>query len=115
MKETIPSLRRMAVIADFSNEELRKLHYAFRKLLVLKKIPIPERMEGKREIFESNKEKYQAEMTFISNLIASKGYTQPVFRDMEDFEVSSDDYDYWYELKTSEQLKAEEIARVNGS
>ena len=72
-------------------------------------------MEEGKEVFERNKIEYQAKMTFISDLIASKGYTQPVFRDTEDFEVSSDDYDYWYELKTSEQLKAEEIARVNGS
>ena len=114
-KVELPTKRRIEQIYRednlFNKDDLRKVYYAFEKLLVLKKNPIPERMKGKEEVFYRDKELFQERMKWINEFMRSKGYNEDLFRNIESFKISSDDYDYYYELKTPTQLKEEEEAR----
>lgn len=68
-------------------------------------------MKKGKKVFDKDKELYQERMTWINNFMKSKGYNEDIFRDIDDYDLSSDDYDYYYGLKTPEQLKEEEKAR----
>ena len=115
MKEELPTKRRIAEIGinelNFNHEDLRKIHYAYQKLLVLKKGLIPEMQEEAKEIFERDKTIYQERMNWINEFVNSKGFNEKLFTNINDYKISSDDYDYYYELKTPAQLKEEEEAR----
>ena len=115
MCSKLPTMRRIGEIAvsspDFSKEDLSRLYAAFEQLSVLKKFSVPEMMEPGREVFQRDHDAYRERMAWINGFMMSKGYPEPIFRDLESFETSSDDYDYFYELKTPEQLAEEEALR----
>ena len=116
MFRELPTIRRFEEIGikdlDFSNEDLRSMHYAFRKLLILKKTPLAGMTKEAKEIFERNKPEFQEKMRWVNEFMRSKGYPEDVFRDIDCFESCSDDYDYYYELKTPKQLEEEENERM---
>ena len=115
MKNELPTIRRIEEIYAkkeyIDREDLRKLYYAYEKLLILKKGLIPEMQEEAKEIFERDKKIYQERMNWINEFMNSKGYNEKLFTNIDDYKISSDDYDYYYELKTPKQLKEEEEAR----
>lgn len=92
-------------------EEMTKILRAFEKLNILKKnMPEMIRKKGKRT-FELKKGEYQEKMNWINDYMKLKGMKENVFTDLDSYEISSDDYDYYYELKTPTQYKEEEEAR----
>lgn len=111
----LPTKRRIGEIArsnpSFSRDDLRRLYAAFEQLQVLKKYSVPAMMEAGEEVFYRDHEHYRERMAWINEFVMSKGYPEVVFRDMESFEASSDDFDFFYELKTPEQLLEEEMRR----
>ena len=50
-------------------------------------------------------------MLRINYIVDSLGIETVVFNNSYSFDASSEDYDYYYELKTPKQLIAEETAR----
>lgn len=111
----LPTKRRIIEIGlndlKMSDDDLRKIFYAFRKLVVLKKIPSAVFTEDARNIFNADHETYTERMNWLNEFLNSKGYQEPIFRNPNDFNTSSEDYDYYYELKTEKQLVEEEKAR----
>ena len=112
--EELPTLRRFAEIGkelNFELEDFRKMHSAFRKLIFLKKCYLPSEKKQASIVFDKNRELLGERMKWINDFMKSKGFDENVFRDLTDYETCSEDYDYYYELKTPEQLKEEEEAR----
>jgi len=111
----LPSKRRIMEICikepRGTDDRLRKLHYAFRKLVVLKAIPSQVFREDARRIFYAEHAMFLEKMKEIGDIVKTIGLDLVVFRDPYDFETSSEDYDYYYELKTEKQLIEEEAAR----
>ena len=68
-----------------------------------------------RADFYRNHEMYAEKMNWLNDLMRSNGYEEPIFRDVDDFITSSEDYNYYYELKTEEQLIEEETKRNNAA
>ena len=116
MKE-LPTKRRIMEMCinqpGCTDDQLRKLHYAFRKLVVLKAIPSAIFTEDAKRIFIADHATFLEKMLRINNIVKSLGIDIEVFRNPYDFETSSEDYDYYYELKTPKQLIEEESARKN--
>ena len=113
--EELPTLRRFAEIGreklNFTSEDYRKMHYAFRKLAVLRKCYLPSEIKQSSIAFDKNREALGEKMNWINDYMKLKGFDEKVFRDITNYEISSEDYDYYYELKTPKQLKEEEEAR----
>ena len=113
--EELPTLRRFAEIGreklNFNSEDFRKMHYAFRKLVVLRKCYLPSEKKQSSIAFDKNREEFGEKMKWINDFMKSKGFDENVFRDLTDYETCSEDYDYYYELKAPKQLKEEEEAR----
>ena len=64
-----------------------------------------------KKVFTERHDEFLPKMQWINDFVRSKGFDEVVFRDTGDYDVSSADYDYYYELKTPEQLIEEEAAR----
>ena len=115
MKNELPTKRRIVEIGrdklNFEYEDLKKIHHAFEKLRILEKIPVPAMMDKGEIVFNHDKEIFQERMNWINEFMDSKGYKEKIFTDIDNYRTSSDDYDYYYELKTPTQLKEEEEAR----
>ena len=118
--EDIPSERRLACIyrayPAFTQDDLRTVYYACEKMILLKKNGSAAFVRKKAETFyrDDVKLKYRELMLKINALLRSRGYPEDLFRNPDDFQTSSDDYDYYYELKTERQLKEEEERRTRG-
>lgn len=68
-------------------------------------------MKTNERTFRLKKEEYKVKMQWVNDYVKSKGFDVIVFRNLENYEISSDDYDYYYELKTISQYKKEEEER----
>lgn len=116
MKE-LPTKRRIIEMClkqpDCTDDQIRQVYYAFRKLVVLKAIPSEIFTKDAKAIFLADHATYLERMLRLNNFIKSFGIDIEVFRNPYDFETSSEDYDYYYELKTPKQLIEEEAARKN--
>ena len=113
--ENIPTNRRMEhILRDqlhCSDEEFRKVYFAFEKLIILKKIANQDYKKRTEDVFNRDKTTYQERMEWINEFLLSLGYDKKIFRDSSNYTISSDDYDYYYELKTPQQIKEEEAKR----
>lgn len=113
--DEIPTLRRFAEIGreklNFELEDFRRMHSAFKKLIFLKKCYLPSEKKQAKIVFDKNLELLGERMNWINDFMKSKGFDENVFRDLKNYEKCSEDYDYYYELKTPKQLKEEEEAR----
>ena len=116
MKE-LPTKRRIIEMClkqpDCTDDQIRQVYYAFRKLVVLKAIPSEIFTKDAKAIFLADHATYLERMLRLNNFVKSLGIDIEVFRNPYDFETSSEDYDYYYELKTPKQLIEEESARKN--
>lgn len=116
MKE-LPTKRRIIEMClkqpDCTDDQIRQVYYAFRKLVVLKAIPSEIFTKDAKAIFLADHATYLERMLRLNNFVKSLGIDIEVFRNPYDFETSSEDYDYYYELKTPKQLIEEEAARKN--
>ena len=116
MKE-LPTKRRIIEMClkqpDCTDDQIRQVYYAFRKLVVLKAIPSEIFTKDAKAIFLADHATYLERMLRLNNFVKSLGSDIEVFRNPYDFETSSEDYDYYYELKTPKQLIEEEAARKN--
>ena len=94
-----------------SSDDVRKVYYAFDKLVILKK-HMPESYRSKNQVtFSIGKEEYMEKMAWINDFMRAHGMSENVFRDITNFEVSSADYDFYYEYKTPSQYQREETER----
>ena len=118
--QDLPTERRLAHIHKaypaFTQDDLRTVYYACQHLILLKKFGRGDDMRKQAEAFSRDdvKPKYRELMLKINALLRSRGYPEDLFRNPDDFQTSSDDYDYYYELKTEKQLKEEEERRTCG-
>ena len=116
MKE-LPTKRRIIEMClkqpGCSDDQITQIYYAFRKLVVLKAIPSEIFTKDAKAIFLADHATYLERMLRLNNFVKSLGIDIEVFRNPYDFETSSEDYDYYYELKTPKQLIEEEAARKN--
>ena len=101
-----------------TSDEVRSVYYAFDKLLVLKK-HLPQSYIAKNRVsfhidFQKDRE-YIAKMRWINEFMRSKGYPEDIFRNVEDFDTSMDDYDYYNEYKTPTQYRLDEEARQSNA
>ena len=94
-----------------SKEDMRSIYFAFERLEILKVLNRPKLMDIGKKVFAERHEEFLPKMQWINDFVRSKGFDEVVFRDTNDYDVSSADYDYYYELKTPEQLVEEEAAR----
>ncbi len=93
------------------DEDVRRIYYAFENLIVLKK-RVPDSLKRMNEIvFTKEKDKYMEKMKWVNECLRAYGMQENVFRDISDFETSSEDYDYYNEYKTPSQYKKEEEER----
>ena len=92
----------------FSAEEARKVYDAFDKLLVLKK-RMPDSYIAKNRLSFfldcSAERKYVEKMMWINDFMQAKGYPEPIFRKVNDFDTSMDDYDYYNAYKTPTEYR----------
>ena len=97
-----------------TGDEVRKVYYAFDKLLVLKKhFPLSyiQKNRVSYHIDCQGEREYITRMLWINEFMRSKGFAEDVFRNVTDFDICMDDYDYYYEYKTPAQYRLDEEAR----
>jgi len=92
-------------------EEIVRVMAAFDDLVILTKKTSDEMLLNNKRIFELDKEKYKNKMNWINEYTNLKGLEEKVFTNLNNFEISSDDYDYYYSRKTETEYKKEEEAR----
>ena len=97
---------------SISDDEYRKLLSAFHNLVILRKIPSALIRASGERTFYLKRDEYSAKMQWINDFMKSKGFPEDMFRDVTNYAVSSDDYDYYYEYKTPTQYKKDEEARA---
>ena len=93
------------------SEEIVRVMAAFDDLSILKKRVSDIMRQTNKRTFELNKTEYAEKMQWINEYMNLKGMNEYIFTDLENFEISSDDYDYYYERKTPTQYKQEEEER----
>lgn len=96
---------------DLDSEEIRKIYHAFDKLTIFDKNMSEIFKEMNKRTFLLDKEKYKEKMQWINDFMKTKGMEEDIFTDLENFEISSDDYDYYYDYKTPTQYKKDEEER----
>ena len=115
----IPSERRLEYMyrenPDFTKDDLRRVYYAFEKLFILRKMASRYIMRVSEKGFYEDIDTYRDKMNWINEFMKSKGFTEEIFRDTSNYRISSEDYDYFYELKTPEQIKEEAERRERSS
>lgn len=109
--KTEQRIANMMMEKGFKDFERRKVYYAFKNLKILKKMTRPIIVSTNERTFLLGLEKYQEKMQWVNDYMKSKGIEEPIFTNISDYTISSDDYDYYYELKTPTQYKQEEEAR----
>ncbi len=94
-----------------NSDDVRKVYYAFDKLVILKK-HMPDSYRSKNQVtFSIGKEEYMERMKWINDFMRVHGMQEDVFTDVTSFEASSEDYDYYNEYKTPSQYKKDEEER----
>ena len=96
---------------NFDNEDVRKIYYAFDKLSILKKEASQILADAHERTFMLEKEEYNEKMQWINDFMESKGIDEKIFKNLDDYKIASDDYDYYYEFKTPTQYKKDEEKR----
>ena len=99
-----------------TSDEVRSVYYAFDKLVILKKHMPPSYIAKNRvtyHIDSDREQKYISKMKWINAFMRSKGFSEDIFRDVNDFDTCIDDYDYYNEYKTPAQYQLDEEARRN--
>lgn len=110
----IAYLRRIQQILNEKNTDtidLVKVSKAFEDIRILRKSDSQMISKTNKRTFELNKEEYNKKMQWINEYMRLKGMDENIFTNINDYATSSDDYDYYYELKTPTQYKQEEEAR----
>lgn len=97
--------------ANFSDDDKRKIYYAFNKLTILKRQISDILSKTHERTFLLGIQEYNEKMQWINDFMQSKGIEEHIFTDISDYKASSDDYDYYYEFKTPTQYREEEEAR----
>jgi len=101
---------------NMAGEDVRKVYYAFDKLVVLKK-HFPQSYIAKNRLTYridcEREQKYITEMRWINQFMRSKGFTADIFRNVTDFDTCVNDYDYYNEYKTPTQYRLDEEAYRN--
>lgn len=93
-------------------EEIVRVMAAFDDLSILKKRASDMMRLTNKRTFELNKEKYKEKMKWINDYVKLQNtMEEDIFTNCDSFEISSDDYDYYYERKTPTQYREEEEAR----
>ena len=104
----IPAERRITYLyrenPSITKDDLIKIYRAFDQLLLLRKATDPELEKSAEMIFHEELDIYQARMRWLNEFLQSKGYPEGIFRNIHDYKTCVDDYDYYYELKTYEQI-----------
>lgn len=104
----IPTERRITYLYRenplITKDDLITLYRAFDKLLLLRKAAIPELEKNAEMIFHEELDMYQARMRWLNEFLQSRGYPEGLFRNIQEYRTCVDDYDYYYELKTYEQV-----------
>ena len=101
---------------NMTGDEVRKVYYAFDKLLVLKKhLPLSyiEKNRFSYQVDCQGERKYITQMLWINAFMRSKGFGEDIFRNVMDFDSCVDDYDYYNAYKTPTQYRLDEGARRN--
>lgn len=110
----IAYLRRIQQFLNEKNadtKDLVKVSKAFEDISILRKSASQMIRKTNKRTFELNKQEYNEKMQWINEYMSFKGMNEDIFTNINDYETSSDDYDYYYELKTPTQYKQEEEAR----
>lgn len=98
---------------NMTGDDVRKVYYAFDKLLVLKK-KLPQSYIAKNRVtfrIDSDKEQeYITKMRWSNEFMRSKGFDGDIFRNVTDFDTCINDYDYYNEYKTPTQYRLDEEA-----
>lgn len=90
------------------SEEIVKVLAVFDDLSILRKRTSNMMKLTNQRTFELNKEEYKSKMLWINEYVRSKGMVRDIFTNPDDFTISSDNYDYYYERKTPTQYQKEE-------
>ncbi len=93
------------------SDDVRRVYSAFDKLVILKKHMSESYRAKNRATFSIGKEAYMEKMTWINTFMREHGMDEDVFRDVTDFDLSSEDYDFYNEYKTPSQYQADENER----
>lgn len=94
-----------------TDDQHRKVLYAFERLVVLKKEDSDILSKTHARTFHLGAEEYHQKMLWINEFMRSIGFEEDIFTDIYSYETSSKDYDYYYAFKTPSQYKAEQLAR----
>ena len=101
----------MAKEMDMDMRNAVKVMKAFDELKIFSKKRSEMMRATNRRTFELEKEVYKERMQWINDYMKVNGMNEDIFTQLDDFDISSDDYDYYYEFKTPTQYKKEEEAR----
>lgn len=110
----IAYLRRIQKVLNKNNIEtieLVKVSKAFEEINLLRRSASQIMRKTNERTFLLGLEKYKEKMQWINDYMKSKGFEDAVFRNPINYKTSSEDYDYYYELKTLSQYKKEEEER----
>lgn len=100
-----------------TGDDVRRVYYAFDKLVILKKHLPRSYIERNRRTFHIDCETqrtYITQMQWINEFLREKGFTGVIFRNVTDFDTCINDYDYYNEYKTPTQYRLDEEAYQNG-
>ncbi len=97
---------------NISDDEYGRLITAFDNLGILRKIPGALGHARDERTFYLKRDEFAAKMQWINDFMKSKGFPEDMFRNVTNYLISSDDYDYYYEYKTPTQYKKDEEARA---
>ena len=96
---------------------IKRYHFLLFNYLIIKKLSIfnhlndPFIKESNKEIYDKNQDYYIKRMNWINEYMNSKSFEEIIFRKPEDFDISSEDYDYYCAPKTELQYYQEEQER----
>ena len=93
----------MAKRDDISTTDITKMLMAIKKLSIFNHLNDPFIKESNKEIYDKNQDYYIKRMNWINEYMNSKSFEEIIFRKPEDFDISSEDYDYYCAPKTELQ------------
>ena len=101
---------------NMTGEDVRRVYYAFDKLIILKKHFPSSYIEKNRRTYSidcATEQEYITRMQWINEFMRAKGFTGVIFRNVTDFDTCINDYDYYNEFKTPTQYRLDEEAYNN--
>ncbi len=100
----------MASNSSISVDEMTMVLWAIDKLKIFKKIGTSALHSRSRLVFLRNSE-YRKRMEWINHFLQSKGFAEPIFTNVDDFDTACEDYDYYCVPKTELQYAVDEERR----